>query len=169
MGFGCFLSFAETNTAMANILIYLAFCRYMSPGELSSSLLRLLINMSKQSFTIQWLHCYGRMKNSCTLFKQEGFRGSIMVQTVKNLPAIQETQVWSLDEEDPLEKGKATHFSILAWRIPCTEKPGWLPSMGHKELDTTKQLKLLLYILRVDCKFDAFQTLKEKAGWRQNL
>ena len=109
------------------------------------------------------------MKNSCTLFKQEGFRGSIMVQTVKNLPTIQETQVWSLDQEDPLEKGKATHFSILAWRIPCTEKPGWLPSMGHKELDTTKQLKLLLYILRADCKFGAFQTLKKKAGWRQNL
>ena len=48
----------------------------------------------------------------------------------KNLPAVQETQVWSLGWEDPLEKGMATHSSILAWRIPGTEKPGGLQSMG---------------------------------------
>ena len=46
-----------------------------------------------------------------------------MAQTVKNLPAMQETQVQSLGQEDPLEKGMAIHFSILAWRIPWTEKP----------------------------------------------
>ena len=45
---------------------------------------------------------------------------------VKNLPAMQETQVQSLGWEDPLEKGMATHFSILAWRIPWTEEPGRL-------------------------------------------
>ena len=49
---------------------------------------------------------------------------------VKNLPAIQETQVQSLGQEDPLEKGIATHFNILAWRIPWAEEPGGLPSMG---------------------------------------
>ena len=49
-----------------------------------------------------------------------------MAQTVKNLPALQETQVWSLGQVDPLEKGMATHSSILAWRIPWTEKPGRL-------------------------------------------
>ena len=49
---------------------------------------------------------------------------------VKNLPAMQETQVQSLDLEDPLEKGIATHSSILAWRIPWTEEPGRLQSMG---------------------------------------
>ena len=48
---------------------------------------------------------------------------------VKNLPAIQETQVQSLGLEDPLEKGMATHSSILAWRIPWTQKPGGLQSM----------------------------------------
>ena len=48
---------------------------------------------------------------------------------VKNLPAIQETQVQSLGLEDPLEKGMATYSSILAWRIPWTEKPGGLQSM----------------------------------------
>ena len=80
------------------------------------------------------LHCYGRMKNSCPLFKQEGFRGNIVAQTVKNLLEIQEIQIPSLDQEDLLEKGKATHFSILAWRIPCTEKPGGLPSMGSQRV-----------------------------------
>ena len=61
-----------------------------------------------------------------------------MTQMVKNLPAIQETQVWSLGQEDPLEKGMATHSSILTWRIPWTEEPG----RGRKELDTTEQLTL---------------------------
>ena len=50
-------------------------------------------------------------------------------QTVKNLPAMRETWVQSLDQEDPL-KGMATHSSILAWRIPWTEEPGGLQSMG---------------------------------------
>ena len=50
-------------------------------------------------------------------------------QLVKNLPALPETQVWSLGWEDPLEKGMATHSSILAWRIPGTEEPGGLQSM----------------------------------------
>ena len=49
---------------------------------------------------------------------------------VKNLPAMQETQVQSLDREDPLEKGMATNFSILTWRIPWTEESGRLQAMG---------------------------------------
>ena len=51
-------------------------------------------------------------------------------QTVKNLPAMQETQVRSLGREDPLEEGMATHSSILAWRIPWTEEPGEPQSVG---------------------------------------
>ena len=51
---------------------------------------------------------------------------------VKSLPVMQETQVLSLIWEDPLEKGLATHFSILAWRIPWTEEPGELQSMGSQ-------------------------------------
>ena len=58
-----------------------------------------------------------------------------MAQEVKNLPAMQETCVQSLDREDPLEKGMATHSSILAWRIPWIEEPSRLQSMGHKESD----------------------------------
>ena len=53
-----------------------------------------------------------------------------MAQMVKNLPAMQETWVRSLGREDPLEKGMATHSTILAWRIPWTEEPGELQSMG---------------------------------------
>ena len=53
-----------------------------------------------------------------------------MTQMVKNLPAIQETRVQSLGWKDPLETGKATNSSTLAWRIPWTEEPGGLQSMG---------------------------------------
>ena len=52
---------------------------------------------------------------------------------VKNLPATQETQVQSLGQEDPLEKGMATYSSILAWRIPWTEEPGRLQSMESQK------------------------------------
>ena len=55
---------------------------------------------------------------------------SLVAQTVKNLPAMRETWVRSLGWEDPLEEGMATHSSILAWRIPWTEEPGALQSMG---------------------------------------
>ena len=53
-------------------------------------------------------------------------RASLVAQMVKNLPAMQETQVRSLDQEDPLEQGMVTHSSILAWTIPWTEEPGKL-------------------------------------------
>ena len=55
---------------------------------------------------------------------------SLVAQTVKSLPAMQETQVQSPGGEDPLEKGMATRSSILAWRIPRTEEPGGLQSMA---------------------------------------
>ena len=53
-----------------------------------------------------------------------------MAQTVKRLPAVRETPVRSLGQEDPLEEGKATHSSVLAWRIAGTEEPGGVQSMG---------------------------------------
>ena len=62
---------------------------------------------------------------------------SLVAQMVKNLPAMQETQVWSLDLEDPLEKGMASHSRILAWRIPWTEESDGLYSpWSCKESDT---------------------------------
>ena len=57
-----------------------------------------------------------------------------MAQWVKNLPAMQETWVQSLGEEDPLCKEMATHFSILAWKIPWTEEPGRLQSEGSQRV-----------------------------------
>ena len=63
-----------------------------------------------------------------------------MAQMVKNLPAVRETQVQSLVWEDPLEEEMATYSSILAWRIPWTEEPGVLQSLGCKELDMTQRL-----------------------------
>ena len=57
-----------------------------------------------------------------------------MPQTVENLPAMKETQIRSLGEEDPLERGMATHSSILAWKIPWTEEPGVLQSIGSQRV-----------------------------------
>ena len=61
-------------------------------------------------------------------------RASPVAQTIKILPAMQETQVWSLGREDPLEKEMATHPSILAWRFPWTEEPGELQSTGSQRV-----------------------------------
>ena len=61
---------------------------------------------------------------------------SLVVQLVKNLPAMGETWVQSLDWEDALEEGMATHSSFLAWRIPRTEEPGGLQSMGSQRVGT---------------------------------
>ena len=57
-------------------------------------------------------------------------RASLVAQLVKNLSAMQETQIQSLGQEDPVEKEMATHSSILAWIVPWTEEPGGLQSMG---------------------------------------
>ena len=66
----------------------------------------------------------------------------MLAQMVKNLPVMLETGVGFRGWEDPLEKGMATHSSILAWRIPWTEEPGGLQSMGSQESDTTERLSL---------------------------
>ena len=62
------------------------------------------------------------------------FMFSLVAQKVKNSPTVQETQVRSMNWEDPVEKGMATHSSILAWRIPWTEEPGGLQSMGSQRV-----------------------------------
>ena len=64
------------------------------------------------------------------------FGAFLVAQMVKNLPPVQETQVQSLSQEDPLEKGMATHSGILAWRILWTEEPSRLQSMGSKSWTT---------------------------------
>ena len=62
----------------------------------------------------------------------------MVAQMVKSLPAIQGTWVQSLGQQDPLMKGMAIHSSTVAWKIPWTEEPGTLQSMGRKELGTTE-------------------------------
>ena len=69
------------------------------------------------------------MHNKCNELES-----SLVAQTVKNLPAMQETWVQSPGQEDPLEKGMVTHSSILAWRAPWTEEPGGLQSMGSQRV-----------------------------------
>ena len=69
---------------------------------------------------------------------------SLVAQMVKNLPAIQEAQVQSLGWEDPLENGMAIHFSILVWRIPCTEEPGKLQSVAKSQ--TRQQITLYRFL-----------------------
>ena len=64
-------------------------------------------------------------------------RASLMAQSVKSLPEMQETWVRFLGREDPLEKEMETHSSILAWRITLMEEPGRLQSVGSQESDTT--------------------------------
>ena len=66
---------------------------------------------------------YANVKNYII---EAAYWASLVAQMVKNLPVMQETQVQSLGWDDPLEKGMATHSSILVWRIPWTEKPGGL-------------------------------------------
>ena len=67
-------------------------------------------------------------------FKIIFFRASLVAQRVKCLPAMRETWVQSLGQEEPLEKEVVTHFSTLAWKIPWTEKPGGLQFMGSQRI-----------------------------------
>ena len=75
---------------------------------------------------------------------QRLFWASLMAQIVKNLPAMQETQVQSLGQEDPLDKGMDTHASNLVWGIPWIEKSGSYSPWGHKEWNKTEGLTLSL-------------------------
>ena len=108
-------------------------------------------------YSIILLQLYYLMLNGFIIFQEYNTIKQIYKSTAspvapwcKNLPATQETQemrVRSLGQEDPLEEEIATHSSILAWKIPWTEEPGRLKSMGHKESDRTKRLSTVLIFL----------------------
>ena len=70
---------------------------------------------------------------------------SLVAQMVENLLTVQETQVQSLGQKDPLEKGMATYSSILPWEIPWSEEPGRLQSMGSQRVGMTERLTLSVY------------------------
>ena len=79
---------------------------------------------------------------------------SLMARTVKYLPAMQETWVWSLGQEDPLEEEMATHYNILAWRIPWIEEPGRPKSMGLQRFRHDWATNMLFsYLGHVFCVF----------------
>ena len=78
--------------------------------------------------------CLGRSPGERIGYPLQYWWVSLVAQMVKNPPAMRETWVQSLGREDPLEEGMATNFSILAWRIPWTEKPGGLWSIGLRSV-----------------------------------
>ena len=105
----------------------------LSPSALTSQ--RLSIEWAGDESTV--VHNKKIFTNPCFWKWNRGencMLASLEVQVEKNLPAMQETWVWSLGQEDPLEKGMATHSSILAWRILWTEEPGRLQSMGSQRV-----------------------------------
>ena len=77
--------------------------------------------------------CCGNLKGLCDKLSNSEIN-RLVAQMLKNLPAMQETQVQSLVGEDPMKKGVATHSSILAWRIPWTEETGGLQFMGSQRV-----------------------------------
>ena len=94
----------------------------------------LQVNISWRNFSLFNIHWY-------VLW------ASLVTQSVKNMSAMKETRVWFLGQEDPLEKEMATYSSILAWRIPLTEEPDRLQSMGLQELVTTYMYYTLFEVI----------------------
>ena len=80
------------------------------------------------------LHCSPETTTTLLISYSLTFWASLVAQSVKNLPAVQETRVQSLGWEDPLEKEMANHSSILAWKISWTVEPGELQSMGSQRV-----------------------------------
>ena len=101
----------------------------------------------------------GRSTGEGTGYPLQYSRTSLVAQLIKIPPAMQETWVWSLGWEDPLGKGKATHSSILTWRIPCTCSP-W----GHKLSDTTERFhSLFIYQIIAESSVCGNRKIKSRA------
>ena len=100
------------------------------------SLIKLLCHVHcKNLFTLVILAAFSPLNVLCCFTSDSAcIVASLVAQTVENLPIMLETWVQSLGWKDPLEKGKATHSSIFAWRIPWTEEPGELQSMGSQRV-----------------------------------
>ena len=85
-----------------------------------------------------------------------------MTQKLKCLPPMWETQVHSLGQEDPLEKEMVSHSSILAWRIPWTEKPGWLYSIGSQRVRHDQAINTSLHFTRDIVQEAVIKTIPKK-------
>ena len=114
-----------------------------------------------QARTLEWVAIYNWYQHYVSNFKILYYQvrgASLVAQTVKNLPAMQETCVLSLDWEDPLEKKMANHSSILAWRIPWKEEPDGLQSVGLHRVRhnwTTYTFTVMQCLLVIYCKHEA--------------
>ena len=122
-------------------------------------------------FAVTWN--YGEIKPT---FKKDFLVASLVTQRLKHLPPLQETQVWSLGQEDPLEKEMVTHSSILAWWIPWTEKPSRLQSTGSQRVGhdwmtslffTFKKMHSKLWELRQEGRISTCSTLAVNVCDRQ--
>ena len=107
-----------------------------------------------QPFFYHWFLVYAQRCGDIYIwpyFMACSLGASLVAQRIKCLPAMQETWVWSLGWEDPLEKEMATHSSILAWRIPWTEEPGGLQSMGSQRVGHNSATSLSLSFTFMAC------------------
>ena len=105
-------------------------------------------------YTIGLKHHRPKAQQYCNCPVSRLKRASLIAQLVNYLPAMQDTRVWFLGQEDPLEKEMATHSGILAWRIPWTEEPGGLQSMGlqrvgHNWVTNTFQYSVMTFCISV--------------------
>ena len=122
----------------------------------------LVPNVVKKSFIYKSReNCFQR--ELCYHALQDSWRHvwSLVVQMVKNIPAMQETKLWPLGREDPLEKGMATHSGILAWRIPWTEEPGGLWFMGSQRVRHNWVTKIFILICSWDFNMEWVLVLTE--------
>ena len=103
-------------------------------GVWSHERLTWLMVSASSDVTWQQFWCWVHLPVSGSEMAFSELWASLVAQTVQNLPAVWETQVQTLSQEDPLEKGKATLSSILAWEIPWTEEPGGLQSLGSQRV-----------------------------------
>ena len=126
-------------------LLWLWFCHW---GQALGHCLNIFINIisthqrdSRQIKVHDTLcsdHGFKDMETMSMMLSAKFFTSLVVAQLVKNLPAMRETWVWSLSWEDPLEKGRAAHSSILAWRIPWTVQSMGLQTAGHDSVSWTR-------------------------------
>ena len=139
------------------LISYVSLCSFLLTYILSFLLGEMLVFMLLNSGWLPMLLLYFWLIHSClklltaVMNCSSLFRASLVAQIVKNLPAVQETWVWSLGWEDPLEKGMAAHSSILAWRISWTEEPGGLHSMASQRVRHNSEPLTLSLSLLVPC------------------
>ena len=146
-----------STTVCSQFIIFLAFYMY----EIQST-------FPKFYCLVWWcfeggIWCFAMPLKRCGLYTKWKSRASLVAQRVKCLPTMWETRVRSLGREDPLEKAMATHSSTLAWKIPWTEKPGRLQSMGLKRVGhdwvTSLSLFLAFYMYEIQSTFPKFYCL----------